>query len=369
MKIQEIHIGKVSIPLRKPFKTALRTVHSAEDVIVRIIADTGETGFGNAPPTTAITGDSQDSIVAAIRDTLAPRIVGMDVGNLEGIVAALDGAMQHNSSPKSALDIAAHDLFAQSVGTPLYRLLGGFRTSMESDITISLNAPDEMVRDAREAIAEGFDTLKIKVGNDAAMDLARVRAVREAVGEGVRIRLDANQGWEAKEAVRLIRCFEAEGLGIELVEQPVKAHDFDGLKYVTDRVDTEIMADESAFGPREVLRLLSMRACDSLNIKLMKAGGLRNAARIAEIAETAGVRCMVGCSLESKVGITAAASLAAGRRIVTRADLDASILLAEDPVAGGARFEKSRLLLPETPGLGISDVDGWKHIVSVPART
>ena len=230
------------------------------------MADSGEVGFGNAPPTAVITGDSQDSIIAAIRDTLAPKLVGMEVDNLEGIMAALDSGMLHNCSAKAALDIAVHDLFGKRYGLPLYKLFGGYCRSMETDLTISLNEPDEMVRDSLEAVAEGYTALKLKVGNDPALDIRRVQAIRDAVGPAVKIRLDANQGWNAKEAVRTIRRFEADGLDIELIEQPVKAHDFDGLKYVTDHVETDIMADESAFGPYEVFRLLSMRACDLINI-------------------------------------------------------------------------------------------------------
>ena len=362
MKIQEIQIGKVSIPLKKPFKTALRQVTSAEDIIIKVIANTGETGFGNAPPTAVITGDSQDSIIAAIRDTLGPKIIGLEIDNLEGIMTALDTGMLHNCSAKAALDIAVYDLFGKRYGLPLYKLFGGYCRSMETDLTISLNEPEEMVCDSLEAVAEGYTALKLKVGNDPALDIRRVQAIRDAVGPNVKIRLDANQGWNAKEAVRTIRRFEADGLDIELIEQPVKAHDFDGLKYVTDHVETDIMADESAFGPYEVFRLLSMRACDLVNIKLMKAGGLHNAVKIAHFAETMGVQCMMGCMLESKVGITAAASLAAGKRIVTRADLDAAVLLAEDPVVGGVSFDKNQLILSDAPGLGITEVLGWQQI-------
>jgi L-alanine-DL-glutamate epimerase-like enolase superfamily enzyme len=362
MKIREIQIGKVSIPLKKPFKTALRQVDSAEDIIIKVIADSGEIGFGNAPPTAVITGDSQDSVIAAIRDTLGPKIVGMAIDNLEGIMTTLDSGMLHNHSAKAALDIAVHDLFGKCFGLPLYKLFGGYRTGLETDLTISLNSPEEMVRDSLEAVAEGYTTLKLKVGNDALLDATRVRAIRTAVGRGIKIRLDANQGWSPKDAVRTIRRFEAEGLEIELIEQPVKAHDFEGLKYVTDRVETDIMADESAFGPFEVFQLLSMRACDLLNIKLMKAGGLHNALKIVHFAETMDVQCMMGCMLESKVGITAAASLAAGKKIITRADLDAAVLLAEDPVVGGVSFCNNQILIPDSPGLGITDVIGWRQI-------
>ena len=365
MKIRAIHIGRVSIPLKKPFITALRRVDSAEDIVIRIETDGGEVGFGNAPPTAVITGDSQDSIIAAIRDTLGPRLIGQDVENLEGIMSILDAGMLHNHSAKAALDIAVYDLFARRYGMPLYKLFGGFRTALETDLTISLKDPEDMVRDSLSAVSEGFTALKLKVGNDPALDFARVRAIRDAVGDGVAIRLDANQGWGAKEAVRIIRRFEAEGLGIELIEQPVKAHDLDGLKYVTDHVETDIMADESAFGPYEVFKLLSLRACDLLSIKLMKAGGLHNALKIAHFAETLGVQCMMSCMLESKIGITAAASLAAGKKIVTRADLDTAVLLAEDPVCGGVSFNGNQLIIPEAPGLGITDISGCIPITTI----
>lgn len=362
MKIKEIKIGKVSIPLKKPFKTAMRQVNSAEDIIVKVITDSGETGFGNAPPTAVITGDSQDSIISAIRDTIGPKLINMEVDNLESIMTTLDASMLHNSSAKAALDIAIYDLFGKLYRIPLYKFFGGYRNTMETDLTISVNLPDEMVKDSLEAVAGGYKALKLKVGTDPVLDLERVRAIRAAVGYDVKIRLDANQGWNPKEAVRIIRKFEDQGLDVELIEQPVKAHDSLGLKYVTDHVETDIMADEAAFGAYEVFQLLSMRACDLINIKLMKAGGLHNAIKIAHFAETQGVQCMMGCMLESKVGITAAASIAAGKRIITKSDLDAAVLLAEDPVVGGVSFNQDQLIIPDSPGLGIVDIIGWKEI-------
>jgi len=362
VKIKEIKIGKVSIPLKKPFKTALRQVNSAEDIIIKVLADTGEVGYGNAPPTAVITGDSQDSIVAAIRDTIGPKIIGMDIDSLEEIMTTLDGAMVHNNSAKGALDIAVYDLFGQLYGLPLYKLFGGYCNVLTTDLTISVNQPEEMVRDSLEAIAEGYTALKLKVGTDAILDIKRVQEIRAAVGYDIKIRLDANQGWNPKEAVRTIRKFEDLGLNIELIEQPVMARDFVGLKYVTDHVETNIMADESAFGPYEVFQLLSMGACDLINIKLMKAGGLHNAIKIANFAETVGIQCMMGCMLESKVGITAAASIAGGKKIINMADLDAAVLLAEDPVVGGVSFCKNQLIIPNRPGLGIADVLGWQEV-------
>ncbi len=148
-------------------------------------------------------------------------------------------------------------------------------------------------------------------------------------------------------------------LAIELIEQPVSAVDFEGLKQVTDHVDTPIMADESAFSPTDVFRLLSMRACDLINIKLMKAGGLGPASKIAAMAEAAGVECMMGCMLECKIGITAAAALSAGTAVITKNDLDAADLMAADPIHGGITYDKDHLVLSELPGLGIQDIEGW----------
>ncbi|MGE1062367.1 dipeptide epimerase [Megasphaera paucivorans] len=358
MKIKEIRIGLVHIPLKKPFITALRRVEVAEDIIVQILSDSGESGFGNAPPTYKITGDGHGSVAGAIQDILTPALIGRDIDDLEDIWHVLDTSMQGNTSAKAAVDIAVYDLFGKQYGIPLYRLFGGRTSSLTSDLTISLNKPEEMMQDAIEAVHRGYTALKIKVGEDILLDKKRVRAVREAVGPNITLRLDANQAWKPKEAVRIIREWEDAGMDIELVEQPVRADDFDGLKFVTDHVMTDIMADEAAYTVRDVWRLLSMRACDMINIKLMKAGGLHNALDMAAMAKAAGVSCMAGCMLESKVGITAAASLMAGKRCMQLADLDAADLLAADPVRGGVSYNHSKLILPEAPGLGITGVEG-----------
>ena len=363
MKITKIEIGKVKIPLKKPFITALRRVDFAEDIIVKIITDTGNVGIGNAPPTLVITGDGQDSVIAAIKEVIAPKLIGMDITEQEEIFMRIDKAMLHNSSAKAAVDIAIYDLWGQYCKLPLYKLLGGYKSKFISDLTISLREPEIMAQDALEAVNRGYHDLKMKVGNDPRVDLKRIKAVRQAVGKDINIRLDANQGWKPKEAVRLIHRLEDSDLNIELIEQPVVAHDIAGLKFVTEHVETPIMADESAFGKYEVFELLAKNACDLINIKLMKAGGIHNALKIADMADTCGIECMMGCMLESKVGITAAASVAGAKKIITRADLDAADLLAEDPVVGGISYKANKINLNNKPGLGISDIKNWEKIV------
>ena len=184
MKITQVRLGRISTPLRVPFKTALRTVNSVEDVIVELHTDTGAVGYGEAPPTGVITGDTAGAIIGAIQDHIAPAILGHDIDEFEDLTAAVQKALVHNTSAKAAVDMALWDLLGQKYNAPVYRMLGGARKNIVTDITISVNPPEEMARDARTAIARGYDCLKVKVGIDPELDVARLAAVREAVGIG-----------------------------------------------------------------------------------------------------------------------------------------------------------------------------------------
>ena len=358
MKITDIRLGTLSIPLKKPFKTALRSTDTVSTNIVEIRTDAGACGYGEAPPTAAITGDTDGSIRCSIATRIAPVLIGRDVSELADALAALDHSVIGNSSAKAAADIALHDLWGKLYKQPLWRLLGGTYREFATDYTISLNAPDEMVRDSLEAVRDGYDALKIKVGNDFRLDMERMKAIRDAVGPKILLRVDANQGWKPKEAIRAIKFMEDKGLDIELVEQPVVYYDIEGLKRVTDAVDTIILADESMYSPRDAMKLLGLRAADMVNIKLMKSGGIGGALKICAMAETAGVECMVGAMMESKVSVTAAAHLAMDRRCITKYDLDPPILCASDPVKGGVQYKGAVLGLTDAPGLGIETVEG-----------
>ena len=356
MVIRDIQAGRISLPLRHPFKTALRTVTAVEDVVVRVIADDGQIGYGEAPPTAVITGDTLGSIECAVRDFIRPALVGMDVENLDGVMTKLYSCMVHNSSAKAAVDMAVYDLWGKCLGRPVYQLLGGARESFKTDLTISVNGVDEMVRDSLEAVERGYDILKIKVGKDSAADIERIYKIRMAVGYGVQIRVDANQGWTPKDSVRIISAMEDKGLGIELVEQPVKAADVDGMRYVTERVATPILADEAVFSARDAVDILRTGAADLVNIKLMKTGGIWQALKICDVAELYGAECMIGCMLESRVSVAAAAHLAAGRSVITKADLDGPSLCSIDPFSGGPRFDEALITMSGDPGVGVGDI-------------
>ena len=362
MRITDIRIARISVPLRVPFKTALRTVNSVEDIIVEVHTDTGHVGYGEAPPTGAITGDTAGAILGALRDHIIPRLIGQEVDALEPLMKRLDAAVVHNTSAKAAVDIALYDLYGQLLGAPVYRLLGASRRQIETDITISVNDPEEMARDTLAALARGYRALKIKVGVDPALDVARLSAVRKAAGPDVRLRIDANQAWSPKQAVRLLNRMQELGLDIELVEQPVKAHDLEGLRYVTQRADVPVMADESVFSAADAMTIMQMGAADLINIKLMKCGGIHNALKIASAAEVFGVECMIGCMLEAKVSVNAAVHLACAKSVITRVDLDGPVLCSEDPVDGGSVFDEQTVTVSDAPGLGVRGIHNLVYL-------
>lgn len=362
MKITDIRLAKLSVPLRVPFKTALRTVNSVEDVIVEIHTDAGLVGYGEAPPTGAITGDTTGAILGALRDHIIPSLLGQEIDALEPLMKRLDKSVVHNTSAKAAVDIALYDLYGQMLGAPVYKLLGASRKSITTDITISVNPPEEMARDALVALERGYDTLKIKVGIDPTLDVARLTAVREAVGRDIRLRIDANQAWTPKQAVMLLNQMQERGLDIELVEQPVPGRDFEGLRYVTERSYVPVMADESVFSPEDAMKIMQMGAADLINIKLMKCGGIHNALKIASAAEVYGVECMIGCMLEAKVSVNAAVHLACAKSVITKVDLDGPVLCSEDPVEGGSVFDERTITVSDAPGLGVSAIRGLQYL-------
>ncbi|MDM5297612.1 dipeptide epimerase [Bacillus pumilus] len=357
MKIIDIRTCRTSVPLKKPFKTALRTVFDATSLIVIITYDQDEKSFGEAVPTTVITGETLESIDYAICEVIKPILLGTSLIHYEQIFSAIDRVLIGNTSAKAAIDMAIYDGLAKQARLPLYQYLGGYRNEIETDFTVSVNRPLEMAEDAMQYVTEGFRTLKIKVGkDDIDTDIQRIKRIREKVGPNIRIRLDANQGWTWKEAIVAIRKMES--MNIELVEQPVHKEDIEGLRRVTEATDTLIMADESIFRSDDAIKVLEARSCDLINLKLMKSGGIKEALKINRLAEAYGVKCMVGSMIETKLGITAAAHLAASQPNITRYDFDAPLMLTDDLIEGGIIYEGKDISFPLHHGLGIKGVKG-----------
>lgn len=354
MKITDIKCFEVATPLITPFKTALRTVEKIQNIGVYVYTDEGEIGIGEAAPTAVITGETRESIVHAIERYIKPAIIGMEIEEIALIMERLDQCIYKNTSAKAAVDMAIYDLFAKRYNAPLYKVLGGYRKELVTDITISANDAQTMVNDSLKAVKRGYQILKVKVGKDPERDAERVIAIRKAVGPDIQIRVDANQGWSPKQAVRIIRELEDANVNIELVEQPVHYADLEGMHYVTAHTETNILADESVFSAKDALKVIQMRGCDCINIKLMKTGGIYQAQKISHIAEANGIACMIGCMLETKISVSAAAHFAASQKNITLVDLDGPSLCLKDPISGGPTFESQWIRMSENPGLGFS---------------
>lgn len=339
-------------PLRHPFVTAARRTEAVEYVVAEVELAGGAVGQGSAAETVAVTGEDAASILAALDGPLGAALRGArgTIGELSARIAA---AMPGATSAKAALEVALHDAWARAAGRPLVELLGGSAVAtMRNDMTVSLEEPATMAERAREAVAAGHEILKIKLGHDIAEDRERLAAVVEAA-PSARLRLDANQGWLPEQAVEIITGFEADGLPVELVEQPVAAGDVEGLARVTAAVSLPIMADEAVWSAADAHRLLEARACDLLNIKLAKTGGLRGAIEVAEAARRAGIDCMLGAMMEPRISITAAAHLALAHPAITMIDLDPPAWFASALPRGGIVQEHGVLRLVGGPGLGL----------------
>lgn len=352
MKITDMKVHMMQVPLVRPFRISLGVITHAVSCLVEIETDAGITGYGEGSPGPLITGENLPGTVETLR-VFREKLIGMDPRDIEGINAVMNRAVAYAGTAKAAVDIACHDILGKAAGLPLYKLLGGLSNTIETDMTVGIDTPELMAAAAKEHVAAGFRVIKTKVGTNIADDIARVKAIREAVGDDVKIRLDANQGWHAREAVELLKRLNE--YDIELVEQPVRRFDFEGLKYVTANSPVPVTADESCWDSKDALRLVSERAVDFINIKLMKCGGLWEAKKIVNIAEAAGVEIMLGCMAEeSGIAINAAAALGAALGNITRADLDASFSLKALPYEGGFTIENTKdLVLSENPGLGL----------------
>jgi len=370
VSVQSVTCQRLTVPLHTPFVTALRRTDTCDTLVVRVTDSEGVTGWGEAPQVWQVTGESLASARACIEQMLVPWVVGRPVDDWREASTDCQRAVARNFGAKAAVDVALHDLAARRSGLPLTqflraeyaapwsvetRVVGATRVS--TDVTLSAGSAAGLGVAAANCVADGFSTLKLKVGTDAVTDVARVRAVREAVGSRVVLRLDANQGWSREEAVEVIRALESADLGVELVEQPVAGDDVEGLAWVRSHVGLPVMADESLYSLLDLDRILRLGAADLVNVKLAKCGSLAVAALLLRRAAEAGLGTMVGTMMESHVGVGAAASLSAAvptSSSLMTDDLDAAWWAACPAVEGGLTYDGSVLTLPDAPGLGIT---------------
>ena len=351
MKIVDLKIYPLEIPLIEKFKIAFAESIAAHTIIIEIITDSDIKGFGEAVPTSRITGETFGQALENLK-YIRNILIGEDPLYIGKIEDKINRSLIGNTSIKAAINMALYDILGKASHKPVYKLLGAYRDKFETDITIGIKSVKETVESALKNVERGFKVLKIKVGLNREEDIRRVKEVRDSIGYDVRIRLDANQAWTPKEAVSIMH--ELERYEIELLEQPTPYWDIDGLKYIKERIDTPVIADESVHTARDAIRFIKERAVDGVNIKLMKCGGISEAIKIARILDAEGLRCMIGCMEETRLALTAAAHVVGATNNIVYIDLDGNLNMVDEPVTGGIRLEKGVIHIPSKEGLGVN---------------
>ncbi len=353
MKIIRLECWKESYQLREPYTIAYEKIESTSNVFLKIDTDQGFSGWGCAAPDPEITGEDYKTVLQAYHEVIAPYLKGKSPFTYALILEELRVMLKNQPSALAMVDMALFDLIGKKTGEPVYRLLGGFRHSIPTSVTIGILSVEETVKKGQEFIDQGFFILKVKGGKSVEEDVERIIRLRETLGSSIEIRFDANQGYSVSEAVSFIE--KTKNQRIELLEQPTQRDNPDLLKQVSKRVAVPVMADESLMSLKDVFQLTSDEATDMINIKLMKTGGITEALRINAVAKAAGVESMVGCMDESAMGIAAGLHFALARPNIHYADLDGHFDLEDDTFAEMVICKDGILYPLEKPGFGWSE--------------
>ncbi len=352
MIIERFDILPCDMPQEDPqWRFSIHANRISRGWLVRLTTDTGVEGYGYASATRHM-GASAEGLKGAL-EAFADIVLGQEPFNIEAIMAGLDQQLTGINQAKAAIDCALHEVVARSLDLPLYKLFGGkLRDEVPVMRVLSIKSPEDMADRAQDLLARGPKFIKIKVDGNVAEDFERVRAIREQVGPGIRLTIDANQAYTPKNAILI--AGKVVDLGVEIFEQPVAADDHGGLKLVTDNTAITIEADESAGSLREVMVLVANRIVDAVSLKVPKLGGLRNSIAAARICEAGRVRCRFGAHVGPRLLNAQAMHLAVGLRGLDFAcEFGEFVRLTNDPTVGIENVD-GKVDLPAGPGSGAS---------------
>jgi len=352
MKITQLEVWRVDMLLEEPYQIAYQTVSCASNIFLKIETSQGIMGFGCAAPDPDVTGESPESVITAFEDIIHPLLIKANPIRIALLLSKLEKPLIGQPSALAMVDMALHDILGKISGLPVYQLFGAFRDRMKTSITIGILPVDATIARAKKYLAQGFKSIKIKGGLDIELDIERVVKVREAVGESIELRFDANQGYSVENSLRLVE--ETKRANLELIEQPTPKGQPDLIGRVTSGVPIPVMADESLMNLRDAFRLARRDLVDMVNVKLMKVGGIAEALQVNAVARSAGLEVMVGCMDESALAIAAGLHYALARPNVVYADLDGHLDLKDDPASGAVILKDGILFPTKLPGLGFN---------------
>lgn len=351
MTITKINLYKLFIPLKEPFVISLGPLYNAESVVVTIETSAGITGWGECSPFMAINGESADTGLV-VGKYLEKVLLGKNPLEIADRIKDMDSVIYGNKSIKSAFDMALYDIAAKQAGKPLYEFLGGKKDKqITTDYTVSVGDAAKMAADALKIKEQGYPVIKVKIGKGGPQDVERIRAIREAVGYDIPLRLDANQGWNVQEAIETLKALEP--FNIQHCEEPIPRWNYMELPAIKAQSPITMMADESCCDQHDVKRLIDLNATDRINIKLGKSGGIYNALQMIQLAEAANMEIQIGAFLESRLAMSAFAHLALCSPNIVYFDFDTALMFSQDPVEGGIIYKENGLIeIPDAPGIG-----------------
>lgn len=354
LKIEKITARSIELPLLERWEIAQRTATTSPIVLVELHAG-DVTGYGEVTPVRYVTGEDTSTVQKDIA-MAAEVLEGAALHEYRLSSQKMAEALPYGRSARAGVEMAIFDALCKSLDIPLYAYLGGAPLRIETDVTIPI-CPAEHAKELAARLSEkGFRQFKIKVGKDLDEDIRRVLAISD-VAPGCLFNIDANQGFEPADAVRFVKDLEQRGVRLQLLEQPVEASDLDGLRYVTDHAGVPVFADEAAHTAADVIDIVKYKAASGVNVKIMKAGIL-GALEIKSVCKAAGLRLMLGCMLESRLGQSAAVHVACGTCAFGYFDLDSDMLIADQPVKGGVVRKGATLRVLDRPGLGCEILEG-----------
>ena len=351
MKIAAIDIFPLRIPLKGVFRNAHDTKTRQDSIVVRVRTDEGAVGLGNVDPDPGHSEESFGETLRAVR-ALAPELAGRDPLNLSAALDLMDRSLPRHLDAKAALEMALFDLKGRVLNQPVHSLLGGrLKDEVRLNGWIGMLEPDAAAREALGWRDAGFGSVKIKLGSGVESDRDRVAAVRDAVGSGLTLRVDANEGYGVDDAIRLGRALAP--LDVALLEQPVPRADYAGLARVRRAVDIPVMADEAIVGPETLVEVIRKEAADIVKLKVMKQGGITRTVRMVHMAEAAGVRCVIGHGFGLAINTLAEIHVAAScANIMDGCESVGPLKMGGDVVERPLDLRGGRTQVPDGPGLG-----------------